>query len=186
MNLLNRVLGHLRTIIIHKFYVGIYCCRVGLIVQGMLHDMSKFSKEEMIAGIKYYNGKCSPNSIQKSIEGYSTAWIHHKNRNKHHSEYWLDYSENAFIEKAEKMTPIEMPIRYLVEMFFDRVAACKVYKGKTYKDSDPLNYYDKQKDRLLLHPNTRSELEKLLNCLAIEGEEKAICYAKKLLSLGSL
>ena len=38
-----------------------------------------------------------------------------------------------------------MPVRYVVEMFMDRIAACKVYKGAAYKDSDPLIYYNSGK-----------------------------------------
>lgn len=29
---------------------------------------------------------------EREDKGYSAAWLHHKGRNKHHYEYWIDYS----------------------------------------------------------------------------------------------
>ena len=43
-------------------------------------------------GAKYYQGNRSPNEIERREKGYSAAWLHHKGRNKHHLEYWIDYS----------------------------------------------------------------------------------------------
>ena len=59
--------------------------------QGILHDLSKYKPVEFMAGVKYYKGYMSPNNTQKKAEGLSTAWLHHKGRNKHHFEYWIDY-----------------------------------------------------------------------------------------------
>lgn len=179
--ILYNIIGHTRMILCHKYIVCRYCWKVGLYWQGIVHDISKFSFTESSVGVKYYTGKCSPNSIQKSREGYSSAWLYHKNRNKHHNEYWLDYSEKMFVEKNEKITPIEMPNKYLVEMFCDRIAACKIYKGHSYSNSDPLEYFVSQKSRLLMHSNTMQKLEELLMCLALQDEKNAFQLARKLL-----
>lgn len=176
-----RLIAHLRTILKHKRYVFCYCCKVGLYWQGIIHDNTKFSFSEFYPGVKYYTGKKSPNSIQKEIEGYSSAWLHHKSRNKHHYEYWMDYNEKCFKERGEKITPIEMPTKYLVEMFCDRVAACKTYKGKEYTDSDPLEYYEQQREQMIIHKKTRVELEKLLRDLAEHGEAEAFRYAREII-----
>ena len=72
-----------------------------------------------------------------------------------------------------------MPVKYVVEMFLDRIAASKVYKGEKYKDSDPLEYYKNGKADGLMHPETRRLLEKLLCMLAEEGEETTYRYIKK-------
>lgn len=40
--------------------------------------------------VKYYTGHHSPIAECRRQNGYSNAWIHHKNRNKHHIEYWYD------------------------------------------------------------------------------------------------
>ena len=69
-----------------------HCFRVGLYKQGLLHDLSKYSPTEFLVGCKYYQGTRSPNNAERENIGYSGAWLHHKGRNKHHYEYWLDYS----------------------------------------------------------------------------------------------
>ena len=106
---------------------------------------------------------------------YSCAWLHHKGRNKHHYEYWLDYS----LDGSGKMAGMKMPVRYVVEMFLDRIAASRVYKGDAYRNTDPLDYYRNGRAGELMHPETRELLEKLLYMLAEEGEEKTYRYIRK-------
>lgn len=150
-----------------------YCFRVGLIKQGLLHDLSKYSPTEFLIGVKYYQGTRSPNNAEREAKGYTSAWLHHKGRNKHHLEYWLDYGL-----KGEGIIGMRMPVEYVVEMFCDRIAASKNYNRDTYNDSFPLNYYYKGKAKTLLHPDTAELLEKLLRMLAEEGEERTFSYIK--------
>ena len=84
--------SHFRTITKHKMMVMKYCFRVGLYRQGLMHDLSKYSPAEFLVGAKYYQGTRSPNNAEREAIGVSTAWLHHKGRNKHHFEYWVDYS----------------------------------------------------------------------------------------------
>ncbi len=72
-----------------------------------------------------------------------------------------------------------MPDRYIVEMFMDRVAACKVYHGSSYKSSDPLEYYRKGNIDAFLHPYTKRMLEKLLTMNAEKGERYTRAYIRK-------
>ena len=44
---------HFKTITRHKWLVMKYCFRVGLYRQGLLHDLSKYSPVEFMAGCKY-------------------------------------------------------------------------------------------------------------------------------------
>lgn len=165
--------SHLKTINHHKWLVMKYCFRLGLIKQGLLHDLSKYSPTEFLVGAKYYQGTCSPNNAERLDKGYTLAWLHHKGRNKHHFEYWLDYGLNG-----EGIIGMPMPTKYVIEMFCDRVAASKNYNRDTYNDSFPLEYYEKGKGKYLLHPETRELLEKLLVMLAEEGEDKTFSYIK--------
>ena len=71
-----------------------------------------------------------------------------------------------------------MPTRYVLEMFCDRISASKNYNRDTYNDSFPLEYYNKNKDYYVLHPDTRALLEKLLTMLADEGEEATFKYIR--------
>ena len=45
---------HFRTITHHKFLVMAGCFRVGLIWQGLMHDLSKYTPVEFFVGCKYY------------------------------------------------------------------------------------------------------------------------------------
>ncbi len=168
---------HFCTINRHKFLVMKSCFRVGLYRQGILHDLSKYSPAEFLVGCKYYQGNRSPNNAERESKGYSSAWLHHKGRNKHHYEYWIDY---ALENEAEGIVGMKMPVRYVVEMFFDRVAASKNYERKDYRDHHPLLYYDRSAAKLgsMIHKDTAKLLRGLLLMLAEEGEEKTFSYIK--------
>ena len=170
-----RVWQHFKTITRHKLLVMKYCFKIGLYKQGILHDLSKYSWTEFSVGCRYYQGNRSPNNAEREDKGYSSAWLHHKGRNKHHYEYWIDYS----LDGKHVLAGMKMPVRYVVEMFLDRIAASKVYKGDKYKDSDPIEYYMNGNAGELIHPETRALLEKLLHMLAEQGEEVTYRYIKK-------
>ena len=72
-----------------------------------------------------------------------------------------------------------MPMRYVIEMFCDRVAASKNYNRDNYNDSFALNYYEKNKQHYILHEDTRTLLEHLLHMLAEEGEDKTFAYIRR-------
>lgn len=167
--------GHLRTITEHKLLVMKHCFRIGLYRQGLTHDLSKYSPREFLVGIKYYQGNCSPNNAERAEKGYSDAWLHHKGRNRHHFEYWIDYDINA---PHHAMSGMRMPRRYVAEMLADRIAASKVYNAGTYTQHHPLQYYLKGKDHYMIHPQTQKELEHLLRILDRYGEDVCFHYVK--------
>ena len=167
---------HFKTITRHRHMVMISCIRVGLIRQGLCHDLSKYSPAEFWQGAKYWQGTRSPNAGAREAEGYSTAWMHHKGRNKHHYEYWTDVPPGG-----HDYEPVPMPADALKESFCDRVAASKIYRGKDYKDGDALAYFEsKWKMESRMHPCTACILEKWLRMLAEEGEEKTFAYIRKI------
>ena len=173
-----KVWGHLRTITHHKLLVMRYCFQVGLYRQGLMHDMSKYSPVEFCTGVRYYQGFRSPNSAERVHKGYSDAWMHHKGRNRHHWEYWTDIRGNG--DPTVEGKP--MPTRYVVEMFCDRIAACKVYEKDAYTDASPLRYYrleHSSKVELAIHPTTDALLERLLVMLAEEGERVALEHVRR-------
>ena len=167
---------HFKTITHHKRLVMQGCFKVGLYKQGLLHDLSKYSPAEFLVGIKYYQGNRSPNNAEREDIGYSSAWLHHKGRNKHHYEYWIDYSTK---EIKGGMAPAKMPEKYVVEMLMDRIAACKTYNGCNYTPKAPLAYYMKGRENAPIHPETKALLENLLNMLAEEGEERTFSYIRQ-------
>ena len=167
---------HFRTITRHRHKVIANCARAGILRQGLIHDLSKYSPTEFIPGAKYFQGTRSPNEKERELYGYSQAWMHHKGRNKHHLEYWIDYSSNK-----SGMTGMKMPLRYVCEMVCDRVAASQIYLGEKYTDASPWEYYERSKNHYLMHPETRALLEKLLCMVRDLGRERTFAYIKFLL-----
>ena len=72
-----------------------------------------------------------------------------------------------------------MPDKYIIEMFMDRIAASKVYMKDNYTDRSPLEYYNRGKGKIILHEHTRELLERCLEMLAEQGEEKTFAYIKR-------
>ena len=171
---MHKVRGHLKTINQHKAKVTQLCFRCHLYKQGILHDLSKYTWTELKTGFTYFQGFRSPIDAQKEDIGYSLSWLHHKGRNKHHYEYWIDYGTHGAVLEGMKM-----PVNYVVEMFLDRIAASKVYRGTAYTDRDPLDYFLGGKGQYLMHEETEALLEKLLIMLAKQGEEKTFLYIRQ-------
>lgn len=165
---------HFKTVHHHRALVRKGCFRVGLYWQGLTHDLSKYSPTEFLRGAHYYQGTRSPNAAEREEKGYSEAWMHHKGRNRHHYEYWTDMSP-----KTHRYEPVDMPRRYLVEMVMDRRAACMTYQGKNYRPGAELEYLEKSRERLLMHPQTLRRLEYLLTMLRDRGEEETFRYIKE-------
>lgn len=165
---------HFMTITRHRHQVIKHCYRCGILWQGLRHDLSKYTPTEFLEGIRYYRPDKSPNVGARETNGYSRAWLHHQGRNRHHFEYWVDYNSQTRVKE-----PVQMPIRYVVEMFCDRVAASKIYYDKDYDDSKPIMYFYKGKGRRFMHPRTSALLEKLLVMLEKEGEDKTFDYIRK-------
>lgn len=163
-----KAIKHFMTIHEHRKLVREGCFRVGLYYQGLTHDLSKYSPTEFLVGAKYYQGFRSPNNAEREDRGYSAAWLHHKGRNRHHYEYWIDYSSQ---NGSKIWIAAKMPNKYLVEMYMDRVAASTVYNKGHYLNDMPLQYYLKGKDHTLIEDSTRAELEKLLKMLAVKGSD---------------
>lgn len=167
------IIKHFMTITRHRHKVIVHCAKAGILWQGLLHDLSKYSPCEFFPGVKYFDGHRSPNEKERQDRGYSSAWLHHKGRNRHHFEYWVDYNP-----KTKKTEPLKMPPRYLAEMFCDRVAASKIYQGKAYNDAHPLEYFERGRATRVIHPETSAELEGLLIMLKEKGEKETFSYIK--------
>lgn len=74
-----------------------------------------------------------------------------------------------------------MPLRYVVEMFCDRVAASKIYQGKNYKDDSALQYFYHGSTHRKIHLETSALLEKLLVMLSESGERETFAYIRRLI-----
>ena len=166
---------HFRTITKHRHKVIAHCFKAGIPWRGLMHDLSKYAPTEFLEGARYYQGTRSPNEKAREEFGCSRAWLHHQGRNRHHFEYWFDYNP-----QSHQREPVKMPFVFVLEMFCDRVAAGKIYMGKTYDDTQPLKYFLKAKPRRIIHPETSDLLESWLVMLAEKGEKETFRYLKHL------
>ncbi len=185
-----KVTGHLKTITEHRRLVRRHCFRIGLYWQGLTHDLSKYFPTELLEGFRYYeDGTSSPNNGARNHKGYSAAWMHHKGRNRHHFEYWLDYMPPKNAQKCAgkaKQAPgikaplqaVQMPRRFVAEMLMDRICASKNYNKETYTQHDPLRYFDQGKGKYIMHPQTEKELRGMLRILDERGEEELFRFVK--------
>ena len=169
-----KIWQHFKTITYHRLLVAQGCFRIGLYWQGLTHDLSKYSPVEFWNGARYYQGVRSPNAAEREDKGYSEAWMHHKGRNRHHYEYWTDMSKVTRNYEA-----VQMPRKYLAEMVMDRRAACMVYQGEKYTSGSPLEYFLGSRERVLMHPETRRQLEYILIMLKEQGEEATFHYLRE-------
>ena len=151
---LHKLVAHFSTIQHHRHLVRKFCFRMGL----------------------YYQGTRSPNIKEREVHGYSAAWLHHKGRNKHHFEYWVDFSMKSKLPGC--LMPIRMPDRYIAEMVADRVAASRTYRGSQYQQTDAFEYYRLGQGRLPLHPYTQEKLEFFLQMIAEKGENATFDYIR--------
>ncbi len=170
------VFAHFATITHHRLLVCRYCFRLGLYAQGLKHDLSKYSPTEFFRGAKYYQGDRSPNDAERRQTGVSLAWLHHKGRNRHHLEYWIDYCFSP--DGSVYIGGCRMPMKYVAEMFCDRLAACKVYMKDKYTAGAAYEYFMRSKPHTAIHPETAAELEEMLRVLRDGGEKVAFEHVR--------
>lgn len=151
---------HFKKICTHKKWVFYYCCKCGIPWQGIKHDLSKFSPIEFFESVKYYSGIDSPINLCKEKNGYSMAWFHHKGRNPHHYEYWVDNLDNG--GKA-----IQMPFKYALELICDYLGAGRAYQGNNFTYQKEYEWWLKKIEHpLLMHPQTKAFITNVLAFLA--------------------
>ena len=119
-----RFFGHLKTVLVHKKWVFYFACKLGIPWRGVTHDLSKFSPVEFFEGVKYWTGKSSPITECKKATGLSKAWLHHKGKNRHHFQYWMDYANGTTIY-------CKMPFKDVLELLADWYGAAVAYSGNT-------------------------------------------------------
>src|SRR5690554_3513798 len=118
---MKKYMKHFITISKHKIMVMLWCFKMRIFWRGITHDLSKYSITEFFGSGKYFQGDRSPIDAEKMEKGYSLAWQHHKGRNPHHWEYWIDNVG------TKRNNPIKIPYKYVIEMFCDCVGAGKIY-----------------------------------------------------------
>ena len=173
METMNKFFGHLKTILHHRHLVFKFCCKVGIPFQGLVHDLSKFTPAEFIPSVRYFQGTSSPVGAERRAKGYSSAWLHHKARNMHHWEYWVEFRDDG----TEYY--VKMPMNYVKEMICDWLSAGKTYNLKTWTPNHPLRYFLAHESYYKLHPETKAFAMKVLEMFRDEGEEKTLAWLSR-------
>ena len=164
--MIKNIFLHFHLINKHRFKVFKLCVKAGIPFRGLVHDLSKYTPVEFIESVKYYSGDRSPINNSKRVNGYSKAWLHHKNHNKHHFDYWYD------VQGPMKATII--PYKYTVEMICDNIAAGMTYNKDNWDIKEPLDYYLKSGKSKYINPKIDKVLIDTYTMLAKEGISSTI------------
>lgn len=168
--------GHLKTVITHKKYVAKYCFMCGLYYQGIVHDLSKFSPVEFFESVKYYTGTRSPIDVCKEHKGYSNAWFHHRGRNKHHWEMWLDNFEKG-------TTYTKIPFKYVLEMVCDFLGAGNAYMGENFTFKAEYEWWQNKRKVVKMHEDTLWLLDTIFDTMLKNGMYETLTNKKLLKKL---
>ena len=163
---LKNIVGHFKVITKHKWLVFKLCCKVGEPWRGLTHDLSKYSPTEFWEGVKYFNGGHSPILDCKKDKGYSEAWLHHRARNKHHFDYWVDLS-------APDKTPI-IPYKYVAEAICDKIASGMTYMGDKWTQEYELQYWLYERDKTLVNDQVEQVVTETLRLVSELGINKGL------------
>ena len=166
MNTVTKCYRHFKIITKHKIEVMKACFKAGLYWQGVMHDLSKYSFAEFVSSAKYFQGDGSPIDAEKAEKGYSFAWLHHRGRNLHHWEYWID-------NLSKGGQPMKIPYKYCVEMICDWIGAGKVYNKEKWNQNETEKFFKLKlsKNELVLHPQIQQFLTVVLEAFSDIGYE---------------
>ncbi len=113
------------------------------------HDASKYSEEEFSGYRQWFYPE---KDKEKDSILFKKAWEHHYKNNPHHWEYFL---ENGTAKEMSKLN--------IAEMLLDWIAMSMKFKN------NPADWYKENKDRIVLHKETRSQVELTLAILASQS-----------------
>ena len=159
----------------HKWFVFLACCHYRLFWLGITHDISKFLPSEFIPYARHFYGK---SGIQEGRDesgyykptdtgdsAFDFAWLLHKNRNKHHWQWWVLPEDDGGIKV------LEIPHPYRLEMLCDWLGA-----GRAQRTKGVAYWYEQNKQKLQLHLDTRVFIESMIRR---EGRPVHVkCYEK--------
>lgn len=162
-------LKYLSYVIRHKWFVYRAGRRTGAPIWRLLvHDWSKFLPSEWFPYVRYFYGDypeaakvgrvgsqfCPSMRFKEDVASeFDYAWNLHQKRQPHHWQFWV------LTEDSGKVQPLAMPFHFVCEMVADWAGAGRAITGKW----EVSNWYEKNKDRMTLHPTSREQIEALLS-----------------------
>jgi len=148
--------NYFKYILSHKWFVCIACIRLSgapnfLLFLALIHDLSKFRPSEWIAYARTFYAPDGSKQYDEDLD-FAIAWNHHQKRNKHHWQYYL-----LRWDRGETVS-LPMPEIYIWEMVADWMGAGRAITGRW----ETKEWYDKNKDKMVLHIDTRNMVETIL------------------------
>ena len=129
------VLEHKKNVFIEMWNEERYSYEKRMIWYGLSHDLSKFSILEFKAYANWFHSKDGIKNKNNDIvklamkQDFEKAWQHHKDKNKHHWNYWYERK-------------LYMPYKYVRQMLIDWNAMSRKFGGSTEE------YYLKNYDNI--------------------------------------
>lgn len=147
----------------HKYFVFVAGLQLKVSLWRLIiHDWTKFLPSEWFAyveafygdyGYKFNGGMMWEHKENwKVMNNFDRAWLHHQHWNKHHFQNWILRNDSG------STVALKMPEKYVRELCADWLGAGRAITGKW----EAWDYYQKNKENTLLHPETRELLENLL------------------------
>lgn len=164
----NKHLLYLGYVLRHKWYVYQEGRKLGLgRAHLLLHDFQKFLPAEWFPYVETFYG-AKPARFNGSYDHNQTsqafdyAWLHHQRLGgKHHWQYWLQVY--GLPDGGTTVDPLPMPDRYRREMLADWRGA-----GRAQGNPDTRGWYEANKGKMILHPETRLWIEAHLYGAAVQ------------------
>lgn len=149
---MRRHIQYLKYVVQHKWFVFLGCLKMGVPLWiAIFHDWDKFLPDEWIPyAHTFYNKDGS--KTYKEYPDFALAWNYHQKRNKHHWQYWILTWDRGESEA------LPMPELYVREMLADWIGAGRAITG----ESNPEKWYEDNKQKMILHPETRILIERLM------------------------
>lgn len=152
---------YLKSVCRHKWFVFLACFQMGVpIWSAILHDWDKFLPDEWLPYANYFYGikgkkRGADGTYQRTSDedpAFDRAWLLHQKRNKHHWQWWI------LNEDSGKVKLFPMPDLARREMLADWMGAGRAYVPN-WTPLETGNWYEKNKDKMQLHPETRAWVE---------------------------
>ena len=159
---IKRHFAYAKYLLRHRHFVMMACFKDGIYWRGLVHDLSKFRPDEWIPYARFFYEPDGTKKTRREKNGYykptdtgdkdfGFAWLLHQKRNKHHWQWWVLPEDEGGI-KALPMPPI-----YIHEMVCDWRGAGRAQGVTDWYN--PRRWYEINKNKMQLHPETRFLLE---------------------------
>jgi hypothetical protein len=179
------ILAYLAYVVRHKWFVTIECWKDGLLWRGLRHDLSKFLPSEFFPYARFFYEPDGSKRTKRDKTGYykpsdtgdpsfDKAWFLHQKRNDHHWQWWVFPDDGPGVEHGGEWaieggwkSPPELLYKVKVFPMSDkarREMQCDwIGAGRSQGTPSTKDWYEKNREKLVLHPDTRKAVEQWLD-----------------------